>query len=120
MGQIRWNIGERIIGVDQAPIVQRIAVVQERVVLLKGGRIEVEPLAMATVEILNSTVSLRKANDSQACLKGNKYCFKENGKVDIPSDYNFLPTLCGPSVPFGALRHRSAMSALRHLRPESN
>ena len=35
VSQIRWNIGERIIGVDQAPAVQRAAVVCERVVLLE-------------------------------------------------------------------------------------
>ena len=46
------DVVERVVGVDEAPIFGRGAVVVEGVVCLGGGGVEIEPLAFAAVEVL--------------------------------------------------------------------
>lgn len=49
-----WDTAKRVVGVDQAPVLGRGAVVVEWVVLLEGGAVvEVEPLAFAAVQVLH-------------------------------------------------------------------
>ena len=47
-----WNVVERVVGVDEAPVLGRGAVVVEGVVCLEGGWVEIEPLAFTAVEVL--------------------------------------------------------------------
>ena len=49
---VRRDVGERVVGVDEAPVFGRGAVVVEGVVCLEGGRVEIEPLAFSAVEVL--------------------------------------------------------------------
>lgn len=61
MREVGGDVGEWVVGVNYAPIVQRRAVVVERVISLEGGGKEIEPLAVATVEILDVlSIALRK------------------------------------------------------------
>ena len=46
------NVVERVVGVDEAPVFRRGAVVVEGVVCLEGGGVEIEPLAFTAVEVL--------------------------------------------------------------------
>lgn len=52
VGQVGGDGGERVVGVDEAPVVEGEAVVVEGVVGCEGGGEEVEPLAVAAVEVL--------------------------------------------------------------------
>ena len=53
MGGIWRDVGQRIVGVYEAPVLGWGAVVCERVKVLKRGRVGVEPLAFAAVKVLN-------------------------------------------------------------------
>ena len=53
MGGIWRDVGQRIVGVYEAPVLDWRAVVCERVVLLERGRVEVEPLAFPAVKVLD-------------------------------------------------------------------
>ena len=54
-GEIRRDIVERVIGVNEAPIFGWGTVVQERIMFLSSFGVEVEPLAFATVKVLRQT-----------------------------------------------------------------
>ena len=53
MGGIWRNVGQRIIGVYEAPVLGWRAVICERVELLERGRVGIEPLTFAAVEVLD-------------------------------------------------------------------
>lgn len=55
MGEIGRDIVKRVIGIYESPILDWGAVVQERIVLLSGFGVEVEPLAFAAVKVLRET-----------------------------------------------------------------
>ena len=52
VGAVGGNAREGVVAVDEAPIVDGVAVVVEGVVLGGAGGVEVEPLAFAAVEVL--------------------------------------------------------------------
>ena len=52
VGIVGGDAGERVVGVDEAPVVDGVAVVVEGVELGGAGGVEVEPLAFAAVEVL--------------------------------------------------------------------
>ena len=52
VGGLGRDVGEGVVGVDEAPVFGRGAVVVEGVVCLERGRVEIEPLAFAAVEVL--------------------------------------------------------------------
>ena len=52
VGGVWRDVGEGVVGVYEAPVLGWGAVVVERVELLEGGRVGIEPLAFAAVKVL--------------------------------------------------------------------
>lgn len=57
MGGVGRDVVQRVVGVYEAPVLGRGAVVRKWVVLLERRRIKIDPLAFAAIEVLREKFS---------------------------------------------------------------
>ena len=117
MGVFCGNVVERVVGVDEAPVLCWGAVICEGVVFLERGGVEVEELAFATVEVLGGNLLFSGENFELGLLC---YGIENRGEGGgLPSSCSFQTGLCVPWRLSVREHHRFAKSEPQRRIPAS-